>query len=59
MYESICSCPLQCPYLAQLQHLPVFNDVSHQLHVKVKILLLVDYTQVVQTQMNHILPERG
>lgn len=45
------------PYLPQLQQLPVIIDVTHQVHLRVKVLLLVDHTQVVQAQVCHIPPE--
>jgi len=43
-------------HLAQLQELPVVVDVAHQLHLRVKVLLLVDDAEVVQTQVGHVLP---
>lgn len=47
----------ECPYLPELQQLPVIVDVSHQVHLRVKVLLLVDHTQVVQAQVCDIPPE--
>ena len=44
------------PHLAQLQEVPVVVDVGHQLYLRVKVLLLVDNAEIIQTQMGHILP---
>ena len=44
-------------HLPELQQLPVVIDISHQVHLRVKVLLLVDHTQVVQAQVCDILPE--
>ena len=44
------------PYLAQLQEVPVVVDVGHQLYLGVKVLLLVDNAEIIQTQVGHVLP---
>lgn len=43
-------------YLPKLQQVPVVVDVSHQVHLRIKVLLLVDHCQVVEAQVGHILP---
>lgn len=44
-------------YLPELQELPVIVDVSHQVHLRVKVFLLMYDTQVVQAEVCHIHPE--
>lgn len=43
-------------YLSELQQLPVIIDIRHQMHLWVKVLLLVDHAQVVKAQVSDIHP---